>query len=98
MRKMEFYEICAKCGQKDQGQTGEYPCQVCGLPLLHDNHEKRPQDDTLDGAGWTYKNVEHGGKYPDTMPQAIIATDAAGISHTYIARAAIFGTKEVVQR
>lgn len=46
---------------------------------------QRPQDETLDGAGWTYKNVEHGGSEPDTMPQAIIATDAAGVSHVYVA-------------
>ena len=27
---------CTKCGQVDHGQTGEYPCPVCGLPLTHD--------------------------------------------------------------
>jgi hypothetical protein len=40
--------------------------------------EKRPQDPGLDGAGWKYENLEHGGKYPDSMPQAIRATDAQG--------------------
>lgn len=29
-------ERCPVCGQKDTGQTGEYPCGVCGLPTLHD--------------------------------------------------------------
>ena len=28
---------CTKCGQVDHGQTGEYPCPVCGLPLTHDD-------------------------------------------------------------
>lgn len=34
------YTPCDKCGQIDQGQTGEYPCEVCGLPILHDEREK----------------------------------------------------------
>lgn len=27
---------CSKCGQNDFGQTGEYPCDTCGLPTVHD--------------------------------------------------------------
>ncbi|MFL1549749.1 hypothetical protein ACI77I_11685 [Pseudomonas sp. D47] len=27
---------CAACGQTDAGQTGEYPCKACGLPMEHD--------------------------------------------------------------
>ena len=27
---------CKTCSQFDYGQTGEYPCRVCGLPTLHD--------------------------------------------------------------
>lgn len=27
---------CPKCHQKNVGQTGEYPCPVCGLPTMHD--------------------------------------------------------------
>jgi hypothetical protein len=27
---------CPMCGQIDNGQTGEYPCMECGLPVLHD--------------------------------------------------------------
>jgi hypothetical protein len=27
---------CGDCGQSDTGQTGEYPCNQCGLPTLHD--------------------------------------------------------------
>ena len=32
-------ERCQKCGQKDQGQTGEYPCPECGLPTVWDDIE-----------------------------------------------------------
>jgi hypothetical protein len=46
--------------------------------------EKRPQDPTLDGAGWSYETLEHGGEHPDTMPQAIRATDADGRSCLYV--------------
>jgi hypothetical protein len=28
---------CSKCGQVNHGQTGEYSCEVCGLPMLHDD-------------------------------------------------------------
>jgi hypothetical protein len=28
---------CAKCGQADNGQTGEYPCSVCGVPTVWDD-------------------------------------------------------------
>jgi hypothetical protein len=27
---------CPRCGQVDEGQTGEYGCEECGLPMLHD--------------------------------------------------------------
>ena len=30
---------CPKCHQKVAGQSGEYPCPVCGLPILHDAQE-----------------------------------------------------------
>ena len=29
-------EACESCGQVDIGQTGEYPCKACGLPVEHD--------------------------------------------------------------
>lgn len=44
----------------------------------------RPQDLTLDGAGWRFQTLEHGGEYPDTMPQAIRATDPDGRSCVYL--------------
>jgi len=46
--------------------------------------ERRPQDPMQDGAGWTFQTMEHGGEYPDTMPQAIRATDAEGRSCVYV--------------
>ena len=45
--------------------------------------EKRPQDPEQTGAGWTFQTLEHGGEYPDSMPQAIRATDAGGRSCIY---------------
>lgn len=46
--------------------------------------EMRPQDPHFDGRGWTFELLEHGGDYPDAMPQAIRATDAQGRSCTYV--------------
>jgi hypothetical protein len=40
--------------------------------------DMRPQDPEMDGAGWTFELLEHGGEHPDAMPQAIRATDAVG--------------------
>ncbi|KKN77937.1 hypothetical protein LCGC14_0355020 [marine sediment metagenome] len=40
--------------------------------------EMRPQDETMDGSGLTFETLEHGGEFPDTMPQAIKAQDAEG--------------------
>jgi hypothetical protein len=33
--------------------------------------DKRPQDPHMDGTGLRFETLEHGGEYPDTMPQAI---------------------------
>jgi hypothetical protein len=33
--------------------------------------DKRPQDPSMDGTGLRFETMEHGGEYPDTMPQAI---------------------------
>jgi hypothetical protein len=45
---------------------------------------KRPQDPKMDGTGLTFETMEHGGEYPDTMPQAIKLTDAEGRSCIYV--------------
>jgi len=44
--------------------------------------EKRPQDPHMDGRAYCLRNDEHGGEYPDTMPQAIKLLDADGRSCT----------------
>lgn len=34
---MIYLEPCLKCKQVDIGQTGEYPCSGCGLPMVWDD-------------------------------------------------------------
>ena len=46
--------------------------------------EKRPQDPSMDGTGLRFETFDHGGEYPDTMPQAIQLTDAEGRSCIYV--------------
>ena len=46
--------------------------------------EKRPQDEYMDGRGWKFETLEHGGEFPDMMPQAIRATDAEGRTCIYL--------------
>ena len=38
--------------------------------------EERPQDPHMDGTGLRFETMDHGGEYPDTMPQAIKLIDA----------------------
>jgi hypothetical protein len=42
--------------------------------------DKRPQDPHMDGTGVRFETMEHGGEYPDSMPQAIKLIDAEGRS------------------
>ena len=46
--------------------------------------EQRPQDPNMDGTGLCFETLEHGGEYPDTMPQAIKLIDAEGRSCIYV--------------
>jgi hypothetical protein len=46
--------------------------------------DKRPQDPQMDGTGLRFETMEHGGEYPDTMPQAIKLIDAEGRSCIYV--------------
>jgi hypothetical protein len=46
--------------------------------------DKRPQDPQMDGTGLRFETMDHGGEYPDAMPQAIKLTDAAGRSCIYL--------------
>ena len=41
-------------------------------------YSMRPQDPHGDGTGLRFETGEHGGDYPDNMPQAITVTDAQG--------------------
>lgn len=61
------------------------------MPIVTKSHtygpltaDQRPQDPAGDGTGWTFRTAEHGGEYPDNMPQAIVATDAEGRSCVYV--------------
>lgn len=60
----------------------EVPQEARAYPPLAP--EKRPQDRSLDGRGLNFKTLEHGGEYPDTMPQAIRMTDPLGRSAIYV--------------
>src|SRR6266446_10882563 len=44
----------------------------------------RPQDPHGDGTGLRFATGEHGGDYPDNMPQAITVTDAQGRWAVYV--------------
>jgi hypothetical protein len=46
--------------------------------------DKRPQDPQMDGTGLRFETMDHGGEYPDAMPQAIKLTDAEGRSCIYL--------------
>jgi hypothetical protein len=46
--------------------------------------DKRPQDPHLDGTGLRFETLDHGGEYPDTMPQAIKLIDAEGRFCVYV--------------
>ena len=58
------------------------------MKLIHQFEElppdKRPQDPTLDGSSLRFETMEHGGEYPDAMPQAIRVTDGEGRSCLYV--------------
>ena len=46
--------------------------------------EKRPQDPHRNGMGLRFETMDHGGEYPDTMPQSIKLIDAEGRSCIYV--------------
>jgi hypothetical protein len=46
--------------------------------------ERRPQDPHMDGTGLRFKTMDHGGEFPDTMPQAIRVIDAEGRFRIYV--------------
>jgi hypothetical protein len=54
------------------------------MKLTEMTPDKRPQDPHMDGTGLRFETFDHGGEYPDTMPQAIKLIDAAGRSAIYV--------------
>ena len=52
------------------------------FPLLPP--DRRPQDPNLNGAGLRLETLDHGGEYPDTMPQAIRLTNQLGRTCLYV--------------
>jgi hypothetical protein len=46
--------------------------------------DKRPQDTHMDGTDLGFETLDHGGEYPDTMPQAIKLIEAEGRSAIYV--------------
>jgi hypothetical protein len=57
----------------------EYPDARITHEFEEMTREKRPQDDPeRNGKGLRFLTLEHGGKYPDTMPQALKVTDRQG--------------------
>jgi hypothetical protein len=58
------------------------------MKLIHRFRElppdKRPQDPEMNGSGLRFETMEHGGEYPDTMPQALKLVDAEGRSCIYV--------------
>lgn len=47
-------------------------------------HAMRPQDPHGDGTGLRFETGEHGGDYPDNMPQTITVTDSQGRWAVYV--------------
>jgi hypothetical protein len=60
------------------------PDELGTQPFYELKPEMRPQDPSGDAEGWTFRTAEHGGDEPDTMPQAIEATDAQGRWAIYV--------------
>ena len=46
--------------------------------------DKRPQDEHGDLRDWKFTSGEHGGEFPDCMPQVIFATDSEGRTCKYV--------------
>jgi hypothetical protein len=53
---------------------------MCGSQVAAVCRRRCPQDPRGDGTGLSFETLEHGGEYPDPMPQATRLTDAEGRS------------------
>jgi hypothetical protein len=73
---------------KGISRTVHHVSQALAMKLTHKfeelKSERRPQDPHLDGSGLRFETMEHGGEYPDAMPQAIKVIDAEGRSCIYV--------------
>jgi hypothetical protein len=79
----EFREQLASCQRFRRKRKRESAMKLIDrFPEL--SPEKRPQDTDLDGSGLRFEPIEHGGDYPDRMPQAIKLTDAEGRACIYV--------------
>jgi len=52
--------------------------------VVRENVPDPPQDLRMDGTGLTFQTGEHGGEYPDDMPQLIKVIDPEGRSCDYV--------------
>jgi hypothetical protein len=43
-KMLKSLQACPICGQRDVGQHGEYPCEVCGLPAEWADEEHMPSE------------------------------------------------------
>jgi hypothetical protein len=58
--------------------NGEAHSQICR------DDASQTQDLHMNGTGLRFESLDHGGEYPDTMPQAIKLIDAEGRSAIYV--------------
>jgi len=66
-------------GRSLRGDTDETRAQI-----RRDDARQTSTRPHLDGAGLRFETTEHGGEYPDTIPQAIKLIDAEGRSSIYV--------------
>jgi hypothetical protein len=77
-----------KSGPQFPLELGPSRCEEARMKLMQKfarmTPEQRPQDPHMDGADLRFETMEHGGEYPDAMPQAIKLSDAEGRSCIYV--------------
>jgi len=77
-----------KSGPQFPLKLGPSRCEETRMKLMQKfarmTPEQRPQDPHMDGADLRFETMEHGGEYPDAMPQAIKLSDAEGRSCIYV--------------
>ena len=76
--------VARRCHQPVDGSRRRPESPASAALFAATDADKRPQDQHMDGTGLRFKTLDHGGEYPDTMPQAIKLTDAQGRSCIYV--------------